>query len=110
PITRCRSRSAARSSNWPASCRTLPDPRSDAGPVPVTRLTPVPLPNPLRRHWQDNPVRVSPALGSDQGAAMQDAQHIIDTAHRMADAARTTILPFFRTNLAADNKWQTGFD
>jgi histidinol phosphatase-like enzyme (inositol monophosphatase family) len=41
---------------------------------------------------------------------MQDAQHIIDTAHRMADAARTAILPFFRTNLAADNKWQTGFD
>ena len=41
---------------------------------------------------------------------MQDAQHIIDTAHRMADAARAAILPFFRTGLAADNKWQTGFD
>lgn len=41
---------------------------------------------------------------------MRDAQDIIDTAHRMADAARTAILPFFRTGLAADNKWQTGFD
>lgn len=41
---------------------------------------------------------------------MRDAQDIIDTAHRMADAARAAILPFFRTGLAADNKWQTGFD
>lgn len=41
---------------------------------------------------------------------MQDAQDIIDTAHRMADAARAAILPFFRTQLVADNKWQTGFD
>lgn len=41
---------------------------------------------------------------------MQDAQDIIKAAHRMADAARAAILPFFRTNLAADNKWQTGFD
>ncbi|MFC3630891.1 inositol monophosphatase family protein [Paracoccus angustae] len=41
---------------------------------------------------------------------MQDAQDIINAAHRMADAARAAILPFFRTGLAADNKWQTGFD
>ncbi|MTD99777.1 histidinol-phosphatase [Paracoccus sp. YIM 132242] len=41
---------------------------------------------------------------------MRDAQDIIDTAHHMADAARAAILPFFRTDLAADNKWQTGFD
>lgn len=45
-----------------------------------------------------------------QGAAMQDAQDIINAAHQMADAARAAILPFFRTGLAADNKWQTGFD
>lgn len=41
---------------------------------------------------------------------MQDAQDIINAAHRMVDAAREAILPFFRTGLAADNKWQTGFD
>ncbi|MDQ1899493.1 inositol monophosphatase family protein [Paracoccus sp. WLY502] len=41
---------------------------------------------------------------------MQDAQDIINAAHQMADAARAAILPFFRTGLAADNKWQTGFD
>ena len=41
---------------------------------------------------------------------MQDAQDIINAAHRMADAARAATLPFFRTGLAADNKWQTGFD
>lgn len=41
---------------------------------------------------------------------MQDAQDIINAAHRMADAARAAILPFFRTGLAADNKWQAGFD
>lgn len=41
---------------------------------------------------------------------MRDAQDIIDTAHRMADAARAAILPLFRTDLGADNKWQTGFD
>ncbi|WP_295042010.1 inositol monophosphatase family protein [uncultured Paracoccus sp.] len=41
---------------------------------------------------------------------MQDAQDIIDTAHRMADAARAAILPYFRTNLVADNKRQAGFD
>ncbi|WP_207101409.1 inositol monophosphatase family protein [Paracoccus shandongensis] len=41
---------------------------------------------------------------------MQDAQDIINAAHQMADAARQAILPFFRTGLAADNKWQTGFD
>ncbi|WP_374301126.1 inositol monophosphatase family protein [Paracoccus sp. (in: a-proteobacteria)] len=42
---------------------------------------------------------------------MQDAQDIINAAHQMADAARTAILPFFRTaGLAADNKWQSGFD
>ena len=42
---------------------------------------------------------------------MQDAQDIINAAHRMADAAREAILPFFRTaGLAADNKWQSGFD
>jgi myo-inositol-1(or 4)-monophosphatase len=45
-----------------------------------------------------------------QGAAMQDAQDIINAAHQMADAAREAILPFFRTGIAADNKWQTGFD
>lgn len=41
---------------------------------------------------------------------MQDRQDIITTAHQMADAARAAILPFFRTNMTADNKWQTGFD
>lgn len=42
---------------------------------------------------------------------MQDAQHIIDAAHRAADAARAAILPFFRSaGLVAENKWQSGFD
>lgn len=42
---------------------------------------------------------------------MLDAQDIITAAHRMADAAREAILPFFRVaGLAADNKWQVGFD
>ena len=41
---------------------------------------------------------------------MRHAQDIIDTAHRMADAARTAILPYFRTEISAENKWQTGFD
>lgn len=41
---------------------------------------------------------------------MQDAQDIINAAHRMADAARLAILPFFRTGLAADNKRQGDFD
>lgn len=41
---------------------------------------------------------------------MRDAQDIINAAHQMADAARAAILPHFRTGLAADNKWQTGFD
>ncbi|SNR26572.1 inositol monophosphatase family protein [Paracoccus sediminis] len=42
---------------------------------------------------------------------MQDAQDIINAAHQMADAAGAAILPFFRiAGLAAENKWQTGFD
>lgn len=42
---------------------------------------------------------------------MQDAQDIINAAHRMADAARAAILPYFRSaGLSADNKWQSGFD
>lgn len=42
---------------------------------------------------------------------MQDAQHIIDAAHRAADAARAAILPFFRSAaLVAENKWRSGFD
>lgn len=42
---------------------------------------------------------------------MQDAQDIIDAAHRAADAARAAILPFFRTtDLTADNKRPSGFD
>ena len=37
--------------------------------------------------------------------------HILNTAHAMADAARSVILPLFRsTNLAADNKLSSGFD
>ncbi|MGB1033747.1 MAG: histidinol-phosphatase [Primorskyibacter sp.] len=32
------------------------------------------------------------------------------TAHEMADAARAAILPFFRTDIPADNKLATGFD
>jgi histidinol phosphatase-like enzyme (inositol monophosphatase family) len=31
-------------------------------------------------------------------------------AHRLADAARAAILPFFRSNLAIENKAETGFD
>lgn len=42
---------------------------------------------------------------------MQDAQDIINAAHRVADAARAAILPFFRmTDLVADNKRPFGFD
>lgn len=42
---------------------------------------------------------------------MQDQQHIIDTAHLMADAARRAILPLFRTvGLTADNKRPADFD
>lgn len=40
-----------------------------------------------------------------------DQQHIIDTAHAMADAARAAILPYFRAvDLTADNKLAGGFD
>ncbi|RNF33017.1 histidinol-phosphatase [Paracoccus methylarcula] len=45
------------------------------------------------------------------GAAMRDAQDIIDTAHEMADAARRAILPLFRdVSLATDNKRPADFD
>lgn len=51
------------------------------------------------------------AADRDGGAAMQDAQQIIDTAHEMADAARQAILPLFRdTRVTADNKRPGGFD
>ena len=37
--------------------------------------------------------------------------HILNTAHDMADAARAVILPYFRRNdLVADNKLASGFD
>ena len=37
--------------------------------------------------------------------------HILNTAHAMADAARAVILPYFRKlNLVADNKLASGFD
>lgn len=40
-----------------------------------------------------------------------DQQHIIATAHAMADAARAVILPYFRTHgLTAENKLEGGFD
>ena len=40
-----------------------------------------------------------------------DSEDIIATAHAMADAARTAVLPFFRSrNLIADNKAGQGFD
>jgi histidinol phosphatase-like enzyme (inositol monophosphatase family) len=40
-----------------------------------------------------------------------DAQDIIATAHAMADAARSAVLPYFRNpDLSADNKQQGGFD
>ncbi len=42
---------------------------------------------------------------------MTDKQHIIETAHLMADAARAAILPLFRTTgLATDNKRPADFD
>ncbi|MFV0382741.1 inositol monophosphatase family protein [Paracoccus sp. (in: a-proteobacteria)] len=42
---------------------------------------------------------------------MDDAQQIIETAHRMADAARHAILPLFRcAGLEADNKRPADFD
>ena len=37
--------------------------------------------------------------------------HILNTAHAMADAARTVILPYFRRyDLVAGNKLASGFD
>lgn len=40
-----------------------------------------------------------------------EQDHIIETAHRMADAARAAILPFFRsTDLGTENKEEGGFD
>ena len=40
-----------------------------------------------------------------------DCDHIIETAHAMADAARAAVLPFFRSaGLVADNKDDSGFD
>ena len=40
-----------------------------------------------------------------------DAKDIIATAHAMADAARSAVLPYFRSpDLSADNKQQGGFD
>lgn len=40
-----------------------------------------------------------------------EQDHIIGTAHRMADAARAAILPFFRsTDLGTENKEEGGFD
>jgi len=37
--------------------------------------------------------------------------HILNTAHAMADAARAVILPYFRRHdLVADNKLASGFD
>jgi histidinol phosphatase-like enzyme (inositol monophosphatase family) len=49
----------------------------------------------------DNPISFS---ASERAA-------LIETAHRMADAAGTAILPYFRgSGLAVDNKTTTGFD
>ena len=39
-----------------------------------------------------------------------DQNHIIATAHRLADAARFAILPHFRTSLTAQNKDASGYD
>ena len=37
--------------------------------------------------------------------------HILNTAHVMADTARAVILPYFRRHdLVADNKFSSGFD
>lgn len=40
----------------------------------------------------------------------RDKHEIIETAHRLADAARLAILPHFRTALAAENKRSDGYD
>lgn len=41
---------------------------------------------------------------------VDDTQFDLETAHAMADAAREAIRPYFRTELAVDNKHASGFD
>jgi hypothetical protein len=59
--------------------------------------------------WNDNLLRGVTAMSND-GLAGLDAKAVRETLLAAADAAATLTLAGFRTPLAVENKWTTGFD